>query len=186
MKGFRSQLQATIAYTRERAYLRTSPSRRRTTSSYPAYRTSGSGHPLYIQLGQLPVSDVRAKCTVAAAHATLHHDDLLTFPCVQDGHPRDRAARLEGNRVDSVVRANDQCHVCVAEIVVYLVHLKHNCGTDFFPQMLCTETTVEGKEPYYRRALMLPRAGRYTGLACVLLRGESQTLRSHPLPVTGL
>lgn len=31
---------------------------------------------------ELPVSDVRTTRTVAAAHATLHHDDLLTFPCV--------------------------------------------------------------------------------------------------------
>jgi hypothetical protein len=85
---------------------------------------------------------VRATRTVAAAHATLHHDDLLTFPCVQDGHPRDCAARLERNRIDGVVRANDECYVRVAEVVVYLVHFKHDCETDFSPQMLCTETTV--------------------------------------------
>ena len=76
---------------------------------------------------------MRVTRTVAAAHATLHHDDLLTFPCVQDGHPRDCAARLERNRIDGVVRANDECYVRVAEVVVYLVHFKHDCETDFFP-----------------------------------------------------
>jgi hypothetical protein len=29
---------------------------------------------------KLPISDVRTTRTVATAHATLHHDDLLTFP----------------------------------------------------------------------------------------------------------
>jgi hypothetical protein len=52
---------------------------------------------------------------------------------VQNGHPRDRAARLERNRIDGIVRANDECHIRVTEVVVYLVHLKHDCETDFFP-----------------------------------------------------
>ena len=61
---------------------------------------------------------------------------------MQDGHPRDRTARLERNRVDGIIRANDECHVRVAEIVVYLIHLKHDCGADFFAQMLRMEMTV--------------------------------------------
>jgi hypothetical protein len=65
--------------------------------------------------------------TIAAAHAALHHDDLLALPRVQHGHARNRATGLERNRVDGVVRANDERHVRLTKVVIYLVHLQHDC-----------------------------------------------------------
>ena len=65
--------------------------------------------------------------TVAATHATLHHNDLLALPRVQHGHSRNRTTGFERNRVDRVVRANDERHVCLAEVVINLVHLQHDC-----------------------------------------------------------
>lgn len=50
--------------------------------------------------------------TVATAYATLHHDDLLTLPCMQDRHTCSRATWLKHNRIDHVIRANDKCNVC--------------------------------------------------------------------------
>ena len=64
--------------------------------------------------------------TITAAHATLHHDDLLALPRVQHGHARNRATGLERDRVDGVVRANDERHVRLAKVVIYLVHLQHD------------------------------------------------------------
>ncbi len=45
-------IQSAVHIQVRRVHLRTSPSRRRRCSSYPACRISGSGHPLYILLCQ--------------------------------------------------------------------------------------------------------------------------------------
>jgi len=60
---------------------------------------------------------------IAAAHAVLTHDNLLALSRVQHGHARNRATGLESNRVDDVVHANDEHHVRITKVVIYLVHL---------------------------------------------------------------
>src|SRR6266702_6078467 len=112
----------------ETTHLHKSPSRRRTAFSSPAYRTWGSARPLFATgpvIKTCPTS--RITRTIAAAHAALHHDDLLALPRVQHGHARNGATGLERNRVDGVVRANDERHVRLTKVVIYLVHLQHDC-----------------------------------------------------------
>ena len=80
------------------------------------------------------------KRTVATAHSAFHHNHLLALPCVQHGHTGDRAARLKGDRIDGVVRADDQCHVGVTKVVVYLVHLQHDCNETMLLVARCEDS----------------------------------------------
>ena len=47
---------------------------------------------------------------------------------MQAGHPCDGRARLERDRVDGIVRADNKRHVGLAKVVVDFVHLEHDCG----------------------------------------------------------
>lgn len=63
---------------------------------------------------------------LTSSHAALHDHDILRVPHLQDGHAGDRRVGLECDGVDSVIRADDQHSVDVLEVVVDLVHLKHD------------------------------------------------------------
>ena len=82
-----------------------------------AIRTTRPEPSKYASRGHAPQG--RTGGTITAAHTALHHDDLLALPRVRHGHAR--------NRVDGVVRANDERHVRVTKVVIYRVHLQHDC-----------------------------------------------------------
>ena len=75
-----------------------------------------------------PGDSMGTALTVAAGHAALHDDDLLALPRVQHRHACDGRARLERDWIDGVVRADHECYIRVREIIVNLVHLKHDYG----------------------------------------------------------
>lgn len=66
----------------------------------------------------------KGKLTVSARHAPLHNDDFLALPRVQDRHAGDSRVGFQGDWVNGVIGADDERDVCVAEVVIDLVHFQ--------------------------------------------------------------
>jgi hypothetical protein len=61
---------------------------------------------------------------ITRTHPSLHHNNLLTLPRVQDRHACDRGAGFESDGVDGIVGADNERDVCVGEVVVDFVHFE--------------------------------------------------------------
>jgi hypothetical protein len=66
------------------------------------------------------IRDIR----IPARHTSLHHDNLLALPSVEDRHTCNAGARFQSDGVDGVVCADDESYVRVAEVVIDFVHFK--------------------------------------------------------------
>src|SRR4051794_14410642 len=84
----------------------------------------GTSASCYVSIGSFegPVPEL----TITARHATLHHDDLLALPSMQNWHASDRASWLQRNGVHGIVGADHQRHVRLTKVIIDLVHLQHN------------------------------------------------------------
>lgn len=77
---------------------------------------------------QEPVVKVKRQ-TIAARHPSLHHDDMLALPRMENGHARNRRTRFKGNWVHGIVSANHERNVGVTKVVINLIHFQNNCAS---------------------------------------------------------
>ena len=67
--------------------------------------------------------------TISTRHSPLHYNRLFALPSVQHRHPSNWGAFLKSNRVDRVVRTNNERQISVLEVIVYLLHFQHDYST---------------------------------------------------------